>query len=150
MPSDQGTSSAISGTRYDEAIGTLQLRTGIGPVRRQAFRRSPLLTLPTAPTNVTRQDTLRFFAPSITPHFVAGAAANPPARSLRGPFANIVDPVAQFPVVPACRANFAVVLHHTPLSIERGVPAVSGAAVGCPGEGVRPPFSLIGTKETAP
>ncbi len=27
--------------------------------------------------------------------------------------------------------------------------AVSGAAVGRPGEGVRPPLSLIGTKETA-
>jgi len=37
-----------------------------------------------------------------------------------------------------------------PVATERRVPAVSGAAVGLPGEGVRPPFSLIGTKETAP
>ena len=28
--------------------------------------------------------------------------------------------------------------------------AVNGAAVGCPGEGVRPSFPIIGTKETAP
>jgi len=36
-----------------------------------------------------------------------------------------------------------------PIAIERRGLAVSGAAVGCPGEDVRPPISLIGTKETA-
>ena len=44
----------------------------------------------------------------------------------------------------------AAVSIHAPFGTERGGPAVSGAAVGCPGEGLRPPFSLIGTKETAP
>ena len=37
-----------------------------------------------------------------------------------------------------------------PTAAERGGPAVSGAAVGRPGEGVPPPFPIIGTKETAP
>jgi hypothetical protein len=36
-----------------------------------------------------------------------------------------------------------------PATERRGL-AVSGTAVGYPGEDVRPPFSLIGTKETAP
>ena len=48
------------------------------------------------------------------------------------------------------RRRRAAIANHAPYSIESGVPAVSGAAVERPGEGVRPPFSLIGTKETAP
>ena len=51
-------------------------------------------------------------------------------------------------MLPAYRP--AVVSIRAPFTIERGVPAVSGAAVGRPGEGDRPPFFLIGTKETAP
>jgi len=48
------------------------------------------------------------------------------------------------------RRRLAAISVRMPFSIERGVPAASGAAVWRPGEGVRPPFSLTGTKEMAP
>ncbi len=56
---------------------------------------------------------------------------------------------ATLPLVPALPDPAAVSAMPVHAAERRGL-TVSGAAVGRPGEGVRLPISLIGTKETAP
>ena len=50
----------------------------------------------------------------------------------------------------AARPSVAFISRETHPAAESESMAVNGSAVGCPGEGVRPSFSLTGTKETAP
>ena len=83
----------------------------------------------------------------MVPFVIPGAVFfNRPIRPPAPPDPTFARPT---PILPA-RPDPAVISAIQVRAAERGHPAVSGAAVGCPGEGVPPPFSLIGTKETAP
>ncbi len=59
-------------------------------------------------------------------------------------FINTINPAPPATLPARCPGSTAA-----PIANERRALAVSGAAVGCPGEGVRSPFSLIG-KEMVP